>query len=80
MTPFLCMVWWCIQVTGEPLTKRSDDNEEALMKRLQSYHTQTCPLLDYYRDQNLLVQVDASKSPDEVWSQVLEAVEKCSNK
>jgi len=67
-----------IQVTGEPLTKRSDDNEEALMKRLQSYHTQTSPLLEYYKGQNLLVQIEAGKSPDEVWSQVLEAVEKCS--
>jgi Adenylate kinase and related kinases len=37
------------QVTGEPLIKRSDDNAEALKKRLESYHKQTTPLVDYYQ-------------------------------
>ena len=35
-------------LTGEPLTKRSDDNEEALRSRLGAFHTQTMPLLKYY--------------------------------
>ena len=37
-----------MQVTGEPLIRRSDDNPEALKKRLESYHKSTKPLVDYY--------------------------------
>ena len=34
----------------EPLIRRSDDNEEALKKRLAVYHEQTAPLVHYYRN------------------------------
>jgi len=37
-------------VTGEDLMQRDDDQEETVRKRLQVYHSQTRPLLDYYRD------------------------------
>lgn len=36
-------------VTGEPLIHREDDHEETVRKRLQVYHEQTRPLVDYYR-------------------------------
>lgn len=35
-------------VTGEPLIQRVDDTEETVRKRLQVYHEQTKPLVDYY--------------------------------
>ncbi len=35
--------------TGEALIQRADDQEETVRKRLQIYHSQTKPLLDYYR-------------------------------
>ena len=35
-------------VTGEPLVQRADDSEETVKKRLQVYHSQTRPLVDYY--------------------------------
>ncbi len=35
-------------VTGEPLIQRDDDQEEIVKKRLEIYHTQTSPLVDYY--------------------------------
>jgi adenylate kinase len=34
--------------TGEPLVQREDDQEETVKKRLQVYHEQTSPLIDYY--------------------------------
>ena len=34
--------------TGEPLIQRDDDQEETVRKRLQVYHKQTAPLIDYY--------------------------------
>ena len=36
-------------VTGEPLVQRDDDKEETVRNRLQVYHRQTEPLVDYYR-------------------------------
>ncbi len=35
-------------VTGEPLVQRSDDNEETVTKRIETYHAQTKPLINYY--------------------------------
>jgi adenylate kinase len=35
-------------LTGEPLIQRDDDKEETVRKRLQVYHRQTRPLVDYY--------------------------------
>lgn len=35
-------------VTGEDLVQRDDDREETVMKRLEVYHSQTKPLVDYY--------------------------------
>ncbi len=35
-------------VTGEPLVQRDDDREEVVKKRLDVYHSQTRPLVDYY--------------------------------
>jgi adenylate kinase len=36
-------------VTGEPLIQRDDDKEETVKKRLEIYHSQTEPLIDYYK-------------------------------
>ena len=36
-------------VTGEPLIQRDDDQEETVRKRLDVYHDQTEPLIDYYK-------------------------------
>jgi len=36
-------------VTGEPLVQRDDDKEEVVRKRLDVYHDQTEPLIDYYK-------------------------------
>ena len=35
-------------VTGEPLVQRDDDKEETVKKRLEIYHSQTKPLVDFY--------------------------------
>jgi adenylate kinase len=37
-------------VTGEPLVQRDDDKEETVKKRLEVYHDQTEPLIDYYKN------------------------------
>lgn len=55
-------------VTGEPLIQRSDDNVDTLRKRLGAFHSQTGPVVDYYKKQNIWTGVDAAQSPKVVWS------------
>ncbi|CAH1153584.1 unnamed protein product [Phaedon cochleariae] len=57
-------------ITGEPLIRRSDDNVEALKKRLNTYHTLTKPLVEYYQKQGIHEHVDASKSSSEVFRNI----------
>ncbi|CAG9796809.1 unnamed protein product [Diatraea saccharalis] len=57
-------------ITGEPLIKRSDDNVDALKKRLATYHAQTVPLVDYYMRRGLHYRVDASKPAEAVFSKI----------
>jgi len=48
-------------ITGEALIQRSDDNAETLKKRLQSYHEQTAPVIEYYRKKGAFATLDASQ-------------------
>nr|BAN20590.1 adenylate kinase 2 [Riptortus pedestris] len=64
-------------VTGEPLIRRSDDNAETLKKRLQSYHDQTKPLVDYYKKKGVHHQIDASLPHPRVYSLVESILYKC---
>jgi len=63
-------------VTGEPLTQRSDDNVETLRKRLASYHSSTGPVLEYYKKQGIWQQIDAAQSPKVVWESLQKVLEK----
>ena len=56
--------------TGEELIQRPDDNEEVLRKRLDSYHTSTTPILDYYKKHNILTSIDAMRDINDVYSDI----------
>lgn len=45
-------------VCSSPLIRRSDDQPDIVAARLATYREQTAPLLDYYRDRGLLVEID----------------------
>lgn len=62
-------------VTGDPLIRRSDDNEETLKKRLASFHQSTKPVLDYYKNVGVLHAIDAAQPIDNVRTQVMRACE-----
>jgi adenylate kinase len=63
-------------VTGEPLTHRKDDTEEALRTRLKAYNTQTVPILSYYRNKGLLTTVNADQAIDAVWRDISGSLQK----
>jgi adenylate kinase len=49
---------------GGKLLQRADDNEETIRQRLVAYDKQTSPLIDYYRQKNLLHDVEGDKEPE----------------
>lgn len=60
---------------GSPLVQREDDREETVLKRLRVYHTQTAPLLDYYRNRDVLRTVRGEGAIEEIRSAIRRAVE-----
>lgn len=55
---------------GSELIQRADDTEETVKKRIDVYERQTSPLIDYYKAQGLLLDVDGSKGIDDVFKQI----------
>jgi adenylate kinase len=61
-------------VCGGELYQREDDRPETVKKRLQVYHRQTEPLIDYYRQAGLLKVVDGDQGIEPVTRALLEAI------
>lgn len=59
---------------GSPLYQREDDTEETQKRRIDVYFEQTAPLLDFYRERGLLVEVDGNQSINEVQRDLLIAI------
>ena len=58
-------------VCGESLILRDDDKPETVKKRLDVYHTQTQPLIDFYTERKVLVEVDGTQSMDKVFEDIM---------
>jgi adenylate kinase len=54
---------------------RADDSISAIPRRLELYHSRTAPLLDYYRQRNLLCTINGAQSPDEVFDDICRAID-----
>jgi adenylate kinase len=63
----------CDRCGGE-LSQRHDDEEETIANRLKVYENQTAPLVNYYRDCNLLREIDGVGPIDEIRTRVIEAL------
>ena len=62
-------------ICGGELTQRKDDNEETAKARFETYFNETAPLIEYYKNKNVLKTIDAQGSIDEVWERLLKVVE-----
>lgn len=60
---------------GGELVLRPDDSPETVQNRLSVYHEQTQPLIDYYKGQNILKEVDGTKEMEEVFRSITEILE-----
>ncbi|NUK01399.1 adenylate kinase [Streptomyces lunaelactis] len=61
---------------GGELYQRDDDSEKTVRKRLEVYHTQTEPIIDYYRAQSLVVTISALGKVTEVTRRAMDALKK----
>jgi adenylate kinase len=59
---------------GSELYQRDDDTAETHRRRIEVYSKQTAPLLDYYRDKKLLVEIDGERSIDEIQRDLIAVV------
>ena len=49
---------------------RSDDNEETLKKRIQTFYNDSLPIVEYYRTLNLVKTIDAGKTKEDVFNDI----------
>ena len=56
---------------GNKLVIRDDDKPETVKKRLEIYHDQTQPLIDYYKNEKILASVDGTKDMEEVFIDII---------
>ncbi len=60
---------------GRELVLRDDDKPETVKNRLQVYHEQTSPLIDFYRAKGVLKEVDGTRRMDEVFNAIVEILD-----
>lgn len=59
---------------GSELFQRSDDQESSIRERLKEYEAKTSPLSQWYRDRDLLAEVNGNASPQEVQQHISTAL------
>ncbi|MER7395860.1 adenylate kinase [Streptomyces sp. NPDC000151] len=69
-TPGVC------DICGGELYQREDDREDTVRKRLEVYHTETEPIIDYYKAQDLVVTIPALGKVEEVTQRAMAALER----
>lgn len=65
---------------GAALGQRNDDKPETVTNRLSVYHTQTAPLIDFYRKARLLKEIDGEQSIEQVQKAVVKLIQQFKSK
>jgi len=68
----------CDECGGE-LYQRDDDKPEVIRDRFETFLDETAPLIDYYADKGLLVEIDGEQDPDKVYEEVKGSLEDLGN-
>ncbi|SEO67119.1 Adenylate kinase [Halogranum amylolyticum] len=55
---------------GAELTQRDDDTEETVRERLRVYHENTEPVVEHYREEGTLVEIEGEGTPDDVFDRL----------
>ncbi|KAB1198988.1 MULTISPECIES: adenylate kinase [Haloferax] len=60
---------------GSELAQRDDDTEETVRERLSVFEENTAPVIEHYRDEGVLVEIDGEQTPDEVFDDIAATIE-----
>lgn len=55
---------------------RADDNEESLRKRFRVYYSETMPIIDHFKEKGMVMNINASPDPEQVYESVKELLDK----
>jgi adenylate kinase len=61
---------------GGPVEQRADDSPDVQRRRIRVYLEQTVPVVEYYRQRGVLAEIDGRRSIEEVYTDILEAIER----
>ncbi|MGZ9413219.1 adenylate kinase family protein [Mycoplasma sp. Z386] len=56
------------------LLQRKDDEEEAIIRRLEVYNNETKVLIDFYKDKNMLITIDATQTPEFIVQKIVKEI------
>ncbi len=59
---------------GDELVHREDDKEETIRKRFKTFIEKTQPLIDYYKNKGILIEIDSNKSSTDTLAEVLKYI------
>ncbi len=60
---------------GGELYQRDDDNEKTVSKRLDTYTAQTAPLIEYYRNKNILRDIDSTRGMENTLASIVKVID-----
>ena len=66
---------FCPKCSGEIL-QRADDTPEGVKKRLHVYQEETIPVLDFFKKENLLIEINGEQSIEKVFEDIIKVIEK----
>lgn len=69
---------WLVRNTFNDRPERHDDSEVVLKTRFDEFEKKTMPVIDYYRNKGLLIEIDGTQTRDEVNNDIIEALYKLS--
>ena len=67
---------WTCDVCGGDVIQRADDTEEAITRRLDIYERETAPLIAWFSERDLLVEVDGVGDPDVVSDRLVKVIDR----
>jgi adenylate kinase len=68
----------CPKCGGE-ISQRADDTPEGIQKRLKIYQEETVPVLDFFRQEGILIEISGEQSVEKVFEDIIKNLEKNDN-
>lgn len=59
---------------GKKIQMREDDNPNGIKLRLERFKERTLPAIEYYKGKNLIIEIDASQSPEEIHKEIISEI------